>query len=171
MATDQSSAPGAADFDILRLDNQLCFALYAATRAIAKTYRRRLDPMGITYPQYLVLLTLWEQDGLTVSEIGARLRLDSGTLTPLLQRLESLRFVKRKRSADDERVVQAFLTNKGATLKDDALDARRYVACQLGMSEAQIMQLRADLMALVSQLDNEALCEAASNSFPDFVRN
>lgn len=161
MPTDQTEAAGASDFDILRLDNQLCFALYAATRAIAKTYRRKLDPIGITYPQYLVLLTLWEQDGLTVSEIGARLRLDSGTLTPLLQRLEALRLLKRKRSVSDERVVQAFLTPKGAALKGDALDARRYVACQLGMSETQIMQLRADLMALVTQLDAEVECEAA----------
>ena len=105
------------DFDILKLDNQLCFALYAATRAVTKTYRQRLEPMGITYPQYLVLLVLWEQDGLTVSEIGKKLRLDSGTLTPLLQRLEGQKLLKRRRNAKDEREVKAWLTDEGNELK------------------------------------------------------
>ncbi|MFN0217571.1 MAG: MarR family winged helix-turn-helix transcriptional regulator [Hyphomicrobium sp.] len=150
-----------ADFDVLRLENQLCFALYAATRAIAKTYRQKLEPMGITYPQYLVLIVLWEQDGLTVTEIGNRLRLDSGTLTPLLQRLESMQLVRRKRSSKDERVVQAFLAPKGEALKVDARDARRFVACQLAMPEAQILALRADLMGLVAQLDADDAVDAA----------
>lgn len=147
--------PDSEDFDILKLDNQLCFALYAATRAITKTYRQRLEPMGITYPQYLVLLVLWEQDGLTVSEIGKKLRLDSGTLTPLLQRLEGQKLLKRRRNAKDEREVKAWLTDEGNALKISAADARRYVACCLGMSEGQILQLRSDLMALVDQLDGE----------------
>ncbi|MGQ0457736.1 MAG: MarR family winged helix-turn-helix transcriptional regulator [Hyphomicrobium sp.] len=149
------------DFDVLRLDSQLCFALYAATRAIAKTYRQKLEPIGLTYPQYLVLLVLWEQDGLTVTEIGKKLRLDSGTLTPLLQRLEAMELLKRRRNAEDERVVQTFLTAKGEALKTGALDARRYVACQLGMTESQILALRSDLMALVAQLDEGVACEAA----------
>lgn len=141
--------------EILRLENQLCFALYAATRAIAKTYRKRLDPMGITYPQFLVLLTLWEADGLTVSDMGRKLRLDSGTLTPLLQRLEAARLIDRRRGKSDEREVRAWLTREGAALKASATDARRYVGCQLGMSEPEILSLRADLMKLVAQLDGE----------------
>ena len=161
MAKTTEDASTEKDFDVLRLDNQLCFALYAATRAIAKTYRQKLEPIGITYPQYLVLLVLWEQDGLTVTEIGKKLRLDSGTLTPLLQRLESMQLLKRRRNSDDERVVQTYLTDKGEALKIGALDARRYVACQLGMSEPQIMALRSDLMALVAQLDDGVSCEAA----------
>ena len=75
----------ASGYELLRLDNQLCFALYAATRAISRTYRERLGPMGLTYPQYLVLIVLWEKDGITISEIGRRLMLDSGTLTPLIK--------------------------------------------------------------------------------------
>lgn len=149
------------DFDILKLDNQLCFALYAATRAVTKTYRQRLEPMGVTYPQYLVLLVLWEQDGLTVSEIGKKLRLDSGTLTPLLQRLEGQKLLKRRRNTKDEREVKAWLTDEGNALKVSAADARRYVGCCLGMSEDQILELRSDLMALVDQLDGEFEAAAA----------
>lgn len=139
-------------YDLLRLDNQLCFALYAATRAISKTYREGLSPLGLTYPQYLVLITLWEQDGLTVSEIGNRLMLDSGTLTPLIKRLEGMSLLKRLRSKDDEREVEIWLSKKGLSLRGDALSARRFVACRLGMEEHEILQLRADIMALVDRL-------------------
>lgn len=137
---------------ILRLENQLCFALYAATRAMTKTYREKLYPMGITYPQYLVLIVLWEADGISVSEIGRKLMLDSGTLTPVLKRLEQQGLVKRKRSSADEREVVISLTANGHALKVSALDARRFVACRLGMSEPEIRALRDDLMALVDGL-------------------
>lgn len=151
MARRKSKADGeASPFDLLRLDNQLCFALYAATRAIEKTYRTKLTPLGLTYPQYLVLIVLWENDGSTVSQIGARLMLDSGTLTPLIKRLEAAGLVKRMRNSDDERLVRVHLTAKGASLKVGALDARRFVACRLGMSETEILALRSDLMAIVS---------------------
>ncbi len=141
-------------YELLRLDNQLCFALYAATRAMSKTYRQRLEPIGLTYPQYLVLIVLWERDGVTVSEVGEKLMLDSGTLTPLIKRLEGMEFVRRQRNKDDEREVQVFLTDKGAGLRDEVLNARRYVACRLDMSEEEIAVMRADLMALIAQLDN-----------------
>ncbi len=137
---------------ILRLENQLCFALYAATRAMTRTYREKLHPMGITYPQYLVLIVLWETDGLSVSEIGRKLMLDSGTLTPVLKRLEQQSLVKRKRSSADEREVVISLTAKGYELKGTALDARRFVACRLGMSEPEIRALRNDLMDLIEGL-------------------
>lgn len=143
----------AADpFDLLRLDNQLCFALYAATRAIAKTYRVRLAPMGLTYPQYLVMLVLWERDGLNISEIGDKLMLDSGTLTPLLKRLEGLKFVRRERDKQDERQVKVWLTSEGHAMKGDALESRRFVACRLQMSEADILALRTELMGMVDRL-------------------
>lgn len=101
----------------LLLDNQLCFALYSASLAMTKLYKPLLDPLGLTYPQYLVLLCLWESDGPTVSELGARLQLDSGTLTPLLKRMEAAGWLVRERSAEDERRVHVHLTPAGRALK------------------------------------------------------
>lgn len=141
--------------ELLRLDNQLCFALYAATRAITKTYRQKLGVMAITYPQFLVLMVLWETDGITISEIGRRLMLDSGTLSPLFKRLEGLKLIDRARGKEDERQVLIWLSQKGMDLQDMALDARRFVACRLDMSEPEIMALRAELMDIVSQLGKE----------------
>lgn len=139
--------------DLLRLENQLCFALYAATRAISKTYREKLTPLGITYPQYLVFIVLWENDGSTVSTIGRRLMLDSGTLTPLIKRLESMQLVERRRGVEDEREVQVYLTEAGYRLKDAARDARCFVAARLGMTEAEILALRAHLMDMIERLE------------------
>lgn len=99
------------------LDNQLCFALYAASLAMNKAYKPHLDSVGLTYPQYLVMLALWEKDNLTVSEIGDRLFLDSGTLTPLLKRLETAGHLKRQRDKEDERRVRVALTSSGKQLK------------------------------------------------------
>ena len=141
--------------ELLRLDNQLCFALYAATRAITKTYREKLGAMGLTYPQFLVLMVLWENDGITMSEIGRRLRLDSGTLSPLLKRLEGLKLIIRAKGKDDERKVQICLSPKGMDLQDAALGARRYVACRLDMSEPEIVAFRAELMDMISQLGDK----------------
>ena len=100
--------------ELLRLDNQVCFALYSASLAMTKLYKPLLDALGLTYPQYLVMLVLWEQDGLTVSELGERLYLDSGTLTPLLKRLEATGLVARQRDAQDERRVRVMLTARAA---------------------------------------------------------
>ena len=138
--------------DLLRLDNQLCFALYATTRAITSTYRHKLAPVGLTYPQYLVLLVLWEEDGITLSRIGERLQLDSGTLTPLLKRMEKLDLVRRQRSSEDEREIGIWLEAKGKELRDSVLDARKFVACRLGMSEDEIAALRTDLMEILQRL-------------------
>src|SRR6476659_582791 len=98
---------------MLELDRQLCFALYRASRAITRAYGPLLEPLGITYPQYLVFLKLWERDGIAVNELGGCLALDSGTLTPLLKRLEQRGLIERRRDADDERVVKIFLTADG----------------------------------------------------------
>lgn len=148
----KSASTTVTDEDLLRLDNQLCFALYAATRAIMQAYRERLDPMGLTYPQYLVLLVLWEQDGQTVSQIGNHLLLDSGTLSPLLKRLEAADLVERKRDPHDERMVRIFITDKAAQMRAAAVDARKFVACRLDMSETEIMKLRSDVIGLVTTL-------------------
>jgi len=107
--------------DLLKLDNQLCFSIYAASRAITRAYRPLLDPLGLTYPQYLVLLILWEKDGLSVNEIGHRLYLDSGTLTPLLKRMEQGRFIERRRDTSDERRVEIWLGPRGHELRASAI--------------------------------------------------
>ncbi len=149
-----------ANDDLLRLENQLCFALYAATRAVTKTYREKLTPYGLTYPQYLVLIVLWENDGATISVIGRKLMLDSGTLTPLVKRLEMLGLVERRRGTEDEREVNVKLTTNGWEIKDKALEARCFVACRLGMTEDEILELRSSLMDLIDRLDASSSLDA-----------
>ena len=136
----------------LLLDNQLCYALYAAAHRMTKSYRPMLEQMGLTYPQYLVLLVLWESDGITVSEIGRRLRLDSGTLTPVLKRLETSGLLNRSRRQSDEREVEISLTDQGRALRAQAVAVRQSVMCQLNMSEPEIQAMRADLNALIENL-------------------
>jgi len=122
----------------LLLDNQLCFALYSASLAMTKLYKPLLDELGITYPQYLVLLVLWETDGLTVSELGQRLSLDSGTLTPLLKRLETAGLVSRLRDVADERRVLINLTAAGRKLK---AKATKVPSCVLAASQCSVSEL------------------------------
>lgn len=129
----------------LRLDRQLCFALYAATHGITRSYRVRLKEVGLTYPQYLVMLVLWEQDGLGVSELGERLFLDSGTVTPLLKRMEVAGLLRRVRATDDERKVRIELTPEGRKLRARGL---RVPAC---VAEATRCALP-ELLALNTQL-------------------
>lgn len=109
------------DYNSLRLDSQLCFPLYAVSKEIIKKYKPILDPLGITYTQYITLMALWEQDNLTVKELGEKLYLDSGTLTPLLKKLETQGIIVRERSQADERNVYIRLTAKGYNLRDQAL--------------------------------------------------
>lgn len=110
------------EFEMLKLENQLCFPLYAASRKITNRYIPFLKPFGITYTQYIVFLVLWEEDEITVGEIGKKLYLDNGTLTPMLKKLEEAGWILRKRSRDDERVVIIKLTDKGNQLKYDLKD-------------------------------------------------
>jgi len=135
----------------MRLDEQLCFALYAASRAMTQAYQPFLAPLRLTYPQYVVMLVLWEGDGLTVSEIGERLRLDSGTLTPLLKRLEGLGYVTRRRSLEDERRVLVSLTDQGRELRKEAVAMRQNMVCSLqGRMDLQTgEQLREALKGLM----------------------
>ena len=138
--------------DALRLDNQLCFALHAASRAMTAAYQPLLEELGITYPQYLVLLTLWEEDGARVSRIGERLYLDSGTLTPLLKRLEGRGLVERRRSTADERVVEVFLTGEGKRLRRRAEAVPRIAFRRTGLSAAELACLRGALRDLTRAL-------------------
>src|SRR6201988_2360795 len=108
-----------ADFP-LKLDNQICFAIYSAAHAFNRVYKPLLDQLGLTYPQYLVMLVLWERDGVPLKDIGERLFLDSGTLTPLLKRLEAAQLIRRTRSTEDERQVLIALTPQGQSLKEKA---------------------------------------------------
>ncbi len=137
---------------LLQLDNQLCFALYSASLAMTKVYKPHLDEMGLTYPQYLAMLALWERDGLMVSELGEKLYLDSGTLTPLLKRLESAGFITRIRDVQDERRVHITLTAAGRKLK---ASAARIPACILDASQCSISEISAltrQVQALRQQL-------------------
>jgi DNA-binding MarR family transcriptional regulator len=137
-----------------RLEDQLCFALHAASRAVTRAYRPALEALGVTYTQYVTLMVLWERDGLTVGELGERLRLDSGTLTPLLKRLERDGLVTRARDPDDERRLRVHLTRAGADLSGPAREVRAQLACALdapGVGDADA--LRARLVALVDALD------------------
>ena len=142
--------------DSLKLGNQLCFAVYSAAHAFNAAYKPFLEPLGLTYPQYLVLMVLWEQDGLMVREIGERLNLDSGTLTPMLKRLEAAGFVKRKRDKKDERQVRIQLTEKARDARPTALEARRAVVCALGDSEEEIQKLKKAVDQLHTMLRNAA---------------
>lgn len=136
----------------LLLDQQLCFALYAANLAMGKVYRKLLAELGLTYPQYLVMLVLWERDGLTVSEIGARLYLDSATLTPLLKRLAATGLLVRERSAEDERQVVISLTAKGHALKKRASAVPAGVFCAAGCAPNELRSLKRDLERLRERL-------------------
>ncbi|WP_456268759.1 MarR family transcriptional regulator [Kushneria sp. AK178] len=140
--------------DLLALESQLCFALYAAQLSMSKLYRRLLKQLDLTYPQYLVMLVLWEEDHLTVSGIGERLSLDSATLTPLLKRLEGAELVRRARTREDERQVEVSLTDKGRTLREEAraipVEARRATGC----SASEMTALRDQLNALKRHLDS-----------------
>jgi DNA-binding MarR family transcriptional regulator len=124
----------------LRLDHQLCFALYSTSLAMTKLYKPLLAPLGLTYPQYLALLCLWESDGVTVSHLGERLQLDSGTLTPLLKRMETAGWLTRERSAEDERRVLVWLTPAGQALKQQA---RAIPQCVLQAAECSLHEIQA----------------------------
>jgi MarR family transcriptional regulator, organic hydroperoxide resistance regulator len=136
----------------LHLDNQLCFALYAASRAMTAAYAPLLDALDLTYPQYLVMLVLWERDGERVSQIGNRLHLDSATLTPLLKRLEARKLIERRRSRTDERVVEVFLTAAGKRLERKAAEVPACMLEKFQLSVADVTKLRAQVQELTERL-------------------
>jgi DNA-binding MarR family transcriptional regulator len=138
--------------EVLKLDNQLCFPLYACARLVTQAYRPYLDPLGITYSQYLVLLVLWENDGQTVSAIGERLVLDSGTLTPVLKRMEKNGLLRRQRPEKDERAVVNQLTAAGRRLKAKAMKVPLALLCQMGLTLQEVGEIRGTLRALMPRL-------------------
>ena len=143
----------ANEADPLKLDSMLCFAVYAAGHAFTRFYKPRLDVLGLTYPQYLVFLVLWEQDGLTVKALGEKLFLDSGTITPLVKRLEARGLLRRQRDDEDERQVRIFLTPEGRVLRARALAVPLAVGKALGEQAAEAGDLRRSLQQLRERLD------------------
>jgi MarR family transcriptional regulator, organic hydroperoxide resistance regulator len=138
---------------LLQLTNQLCFAVYSTAHAFNRVYKPLLDGLGLTYPQYLVMLVLWERDGVTVKEIGDRLFLDSGTLTPLLKRLEAAHLVKRTRSTEDERQVLISLTPQGHALKEKARNVPQAILAASACSVGELAAIRNELVALRDRLN------------------
>ena len=134
------------------LQRRLCFAVYSASHAFTRAYRPLLDPLGLTYPQYLVLTILWEQDGLRVKDIGAQLFLDSGTLTPLLKRLEALGYVRRVRDLEDERHVTILLTPQGRELEAKAASIPGDITCLTQLEEEALLDLIERIARLRSNL-------------------
>jgi DNA-binding MarR family transcriptional regulator len=148
----------AADLPLL-LGSQLCFAVYSTAHAFNRAYKPLLDRLGLTYPQYLVMLVLWERDGVSVKDIGERLFLDSGTLTPLLKRLEAAELITRTRSTEDERQVLVALTAQGRALREKARSVPQTILASSTCSIAELSELRNDLIALRDRLNAAALGE------------
>lgn len=139
--------------DPLLLANQLCFAVYSTAHAFNRVYKPLLNELGLTYPQYLTLLVLWEEDDQTVKAIGERLCLDSGTLTPLLKRLEGAKLVRRRRDPADERSVRILLTDKGRALREKARQVPAEIARAAGRPLPDLQKLKRDLLSLRAALD------------------
>lgn len=139
-------------YEHLKLDNQLCFSLYAASREIIRLYKPILDEYGLTYTQYVTMLVLWENERLTVKEIGQHLHLDSGTLTPLLKKLEGMQYIQRYRDPNDDRVVIVELTVAGRQLKEQMIEVPKRVFCQVGGNLEELISLKKMLDDLLHKL-------------------
>src|SRR5580704_17321185 len=157
MARKQAAAKNVADLP-LQLGNQLCFAIYSTAHAFNRVYKPLLDRLGLTYPQYLVMLVLWERDGVPVKDIGERLFLDSGTPTPLLKRLEAAHLLKRTRSTEDERQVLISLTSQGQALREKARTVPQAILAASACSLSELSAIKNEIVALRDRL-NAALGE------------
>ncbi|MGO4369818.1 MarR family winged helix-turn-helix transcriptional regulator [Paenibacillus sp. 2TAB19] len=145
--------------DTIKLDNQICFSIYACSREITKLYRPILDELGLTYTQYVTMLALWEQDHISVSALGHRLYLDSGTLTPLLKKLEAAGLLTRTRDREDERSVLVTLTEQGQALKNKAYEVPPQLYCQLDSSPEEahsLLQQMNDLLGKIQQITGKS---------------
>jgi MarR family transcriptional regulator, organic hydroperoxide resistance regulator len=142
-----------SNFDNLRLDNQLCFALYTATNSITRFYRSLLNEYDLTYPQYLVLVVLWEKDGIAIKDVMRQLKLDSGTLSPIIKRLQSAELVEKVRTDEDERVVRLFLTDKAKQLEPLIAEVQTKVACKTSLSSSEFFELLSTLNELTNSLN------------------
>ncbi|MDU8502274.1 MarR family transcriptional regulator [Pseudomonas syringae] len=153
MSADENPAHAVpADCDSLLLDNQLCFALYSTSLMMTKVYKPLLQALGLTYPQYLAMMVLWEKDGLTVGDVSTRLLTDPGSLTPLLKRLEGEGFISRTRSKEDERVVLLHLTEQGRALQHQALSVPGCILSASGLNMERLRDLQAQLLDLRDHL-------------------
>ncbi len=139
------------EYDVLKLDNQLCFPIYVASREIIQGYNQYFGDLDITYPQYLVLMVLWEEDEISVNNIGKRLHLDSGTLTPLLKRMESKGLIVRNRCKADERTVKISLTDKGKELKQKAVKIPPQLAADLTLTQEEAEMLKKLIYKLINK--------------------
>ena len=153
MSKPAQCSPESAPDNPLALGGQLCFSVYSAAHAFTRLYTVLLQDLGLTYTQYLVLLVLWEEGGLTVKEIGSRLHLDSGTLTPVLRRLENAGYVERRRDETDRRRIHIHLRESGHDLQAQVAAARQVVFEATGLSADELMRLRAELEAVCASLD------------------
>lgn len=144
--------PTAAD-QALRLDNQICFAVYSTAHAFNRVYKPLLDRLGLTYPQYLVMLALWERDDVPVKHLGERLFLDSGTLTPLLKRLEAAELIKRTRSTEDERQVLIALTPQGHALREKAKAVPQSILAASDCTVGELLAMKDEIVALRDRLN------------------
>ena len=140
------------NYDSLKLENQLCFPLYACAKEVIKKYKPFLDPLGITYTQYITFMALWEENNITVKALGEKLYLDSGTLTPLLKKMEIQGFVTRERSSHDERNVYISLTEKGIALKEEALSIPKQIGSCIDLTQQEAIQLQKTLNKILKQL-------------------
>ena len=138
--------------ELLKLDNQLCFALYISSKEIIRKYKPLLDPLGLTYTGYITLMALWEQDNVTIKDLGKRLYLDSGTLTPLLKKLETIGYIARSRSISDERNVYVKLTPKGHELKSKAACIPQELICSSNIDVKDALQLLPLLQQFMRQI-------------------
>ncbi|MCC5797141.1 MAG: MarR family transcriptional regulator [Methylophaga sp.] len=151
-----------SEFNNLKLDNQLCFALYGATNAITRLYRELLKDYDLTYPQYLVLLVLWQQDGVPVKTLSERLKLDTGTLSPLIKRLEKNGFIVRKRSEVDERMVHVHLTQHAKAIEPAVANIQNQVACHTNLNNHDFFELLNRLNKLAEDLVDRDRLKVAS---------
>lgn len=138
--------------ELLKLDNQLCFSLYACSREIIKKYRPHLEKLNLTYTQYITMMVLWEEGSMSVKELGERLFLDSGTLTPLLKKLEAAGLLERKRSSKDERILIVSITQKGMELKEKAKSIPESLMCAMDISMEELVELRDKIKNLTANL-------------------
>ena len=145
--------------DPLRLENQLCFPLYACAREIVKAYRPYLDELGLTYTQYITMMVLWEEEKISVKELGQKLHLDSGTLTPLLKKLEGKGYLTRERSREDERVVMACITAEGRALKQEAAFVPAAMRSKVTSFDRNDAKVRYGLLYQLMEILGEANCE------------
>lgn len=150
----------------LPLDQQLCFALYSASNAMVRLYRPLLQPFDLTYPQYVVLLALWQQDNISLGTLGRATLFDSGTLTPLVKKLEQKQLLQRVASEDDERVKRVVLTAAGRAMQQQVSGVMQALRCQVAMDDAQLIQLRQLAQQLQQQISDAASCSIAAADTP-----